>query len=57
MLVVWLVLVVFLLRVVLIVVLVVYKIQFLLKKLNDNRESLEYVSISDPKVNRVKNLS
>ena len=30
------------------------KIQFLLKKPNDNQENLEYVSISDPKINKVR---
>ena len=30
------------------------KIQFLLKKPNDNQENLEYVSISDPRINKVR---
>jgi hypothetical protein len=33
-----------------------FKIQFWLKKPNDNQENLEYVSISDPKVNKVRDL-
>lgn len=30
------------------------KMQFLLKKPNDNQENLEYVSISDPRINKVR---